>query len=227
MHFSHQELQHYSRQINLSGFGLSAQANLKKSRVLVVGAGGLGSPVLLFLASAGVGSISIVDHDLVDRSNLQRQVLFQEADIGLPKAEVAANKLHAMNSNIQIKHFSVKLDANNASELFSNVDVVVDATDNFETRYLIDELCAEKGIPMVYGSVFRFEGQVSVFNQLHEDGSRGPRYIDFHPEAPPEGLVPNCATDGVLGSVAGTIGVFQATEVIKLITGVGESLSGK
>ncbi|MGB0423461.1 MAG: ThiF family adenylyltransferase [Flavobacteriales bacterium] len=227
MHFSHQELQHYSRQINLSGFGLSAQANLKKSRVLVVGAGGLGSPVLLFLASAGVGSISIVDHDLVDRSNLQRQVLFQEADIGLPKAEVAANKLHAMNSNIQIKHFSVKLDANNASELFSNVDVVVDATDNFETRYLIDELCAEKGIPMVYGSVFRFEGQVSVFNQLHEDGSRGPRYIDFHPEAPPEGLVPNCATDGVLGSVAGTIGVFQATEVIKLITGVGETLSGK
>lgn len=227
MHFSKEELQHYSRQINLSGFGLAAQAKLKESKVLVIGAGGLGCPVLMYLSAAGVGTLGVVDHDVVDRSNLQRQVLYQESDIGLPKAEAASSRLQAMNSHINISHFNLRLTSDNASELFSGYDAVVDATDNFETRYLIDEVCFEQKIPMVYGSVFRFEGQVSVFNELKKDGSRGPRYIDFHPEAPPEGLVPNCATDGVLGVVTGIIGSFQANEVIKVLTGIGETLSGK
>ena len=227
MPFSDQELQHYSRQIHLKGFGLEAQVKLKNAKVLVVGAGGLGCPILLFLASAGVGSLGVMDQDIVDRSNLQRQVLYHETDIGSSKAEVAVSRLKAMNSNIEIQAIPMKLTESNAQEVFSGFSIVVDATDNFEARYLIDEVCFDQCKPMVYGSVFRFEGQVSVFNQLLKNGERGPRYVDFHPVAPPEGLVPNCDTDGVLGSVAGAIGVFQATEVIKLITGVGETLSGK
>lgn len=224
--FSKQELERYNRHIIIPEFGKEAQARLKNSKVLVVGSGGLGSPMLLYLAAAGVGTIGIIDFDKVEDSNLQRQVLFDTEDIGIPKVEAAERKLKAMNPFINIEVYHQKLTSENALALIAKFDVVADGTDNFPTRYLVNDACVMAGKTNVYASIFQFEGQVSVFNYL-KDGERGPNYRDLYPSPPPADLVPNCAEGGVLGVLPGIIGSLQALEVIKVITGVGDPLSGK
>lgn len=224
---NHEEMGRYARHIIIPEFGLEGQLKLKKARVLVIGSGGLGSPVLLYLAAAGVGHIGIVDFDTVDSSNLQRQVLFTVNDIGKSKAEVAKERLLALNPNIEVEVFKTRFTKENALEIIENYDVVADGTDNFPTRYLVNDACVIAGKVNVYASIFRFEGQVSVFNYLNQDGSRGPNYRDMFPEPPPPGLVPNCAEGGVLGVLPGIIGSLQANEVIKVVTGVGEPLAGR
>lgn len=224
---SPKEKARYARHIAIPEFGLQGQQKLKDSQVLVIGSGGLGSPALLYLAAAGVGHIGIVDFDIVDESNLQRQVLFNVNDIGKSKAFMAKEKLEALNPHVQITIHEVRLEKENARELVKQYDIVADGTDNFPTRYLVNDACVLEGKPNVYASIFQFEGQVSVFNYLYEDGTRGPNYRDMFPEPPPPGLVPNCAEGGVLGVLPGIIGSMQASEVIKVITGVGEPLAGR
>ena len=224
---SPKELARYSRHIAIPEFGEAAQLKLKKAKVLVVGAGGLGSPVLLYLAAAGVGHIGIIDFDLVDDSNLQRQVLYNVNDIGQSKAETAKRKILAMNPYIEVTVYKDALTTENALELIRQYDVVADGTDNFPTRYLVNDACVLEGKVNVYASIFRFEGQVSVFNYLQEDGNRGPNYRDLFPQPPAPGMVPSCAEGGVLGVLPGIIGSMQANEVIKVITDVGEPLSGR
>lgn len=221
------ELARYSRHIVIPEFGEAGQKKLKAARVLVIGSGGLGSPVLLYLAAAGVGHIGIVDFDVVDDSNLQRQVLFGIDDIGKPKAETAKKRLLNLNPHIQITVHNTRFTKENALSLVSQYDVVADGTDNFPTRYLVNDACVLAGKVNVYASIFRFEGQVSVFNYLQSDGERGPNYRDIFPTPPPPGLVPNCAEGGVLGVLPGIIGSLQASEVIKVITGIGDPLSGR
>lgn len=225
--FSKAELERYSRHLIIPEFNIEGQRRLKSARVLVVGTGGLGSPLLLYLTAAGVGNIGIVDFDTVDESNLQRQVLFSIDDVGTPKVEAAVKRLASLNPHIRFKTYNTKLDSGNALEILRDYDVVADGTDNFPTRYLVNDACVILGIPNVYGSIFRFEGQVSVFNYLNADGQRGPNYRDLFPSPPPPGLVPSCAEGGVLGVLPGIIGSLQASEVIKVITGVGETLSGR
>lgn len=224
--FSKQELARYARHFALPDFGMAGQKRLKNSSVLVVGAGGLGSPLLLYLAAAGVGRIGIIDPDLVDMSNLQRQILYNVADIGKSKAETAREKLLAMNPEIEIDAFFMPLTRENALDVISKYDIVVDGTDNFQTRYLVNDACVLTGKVNVYASIFRFEGQVSVFN-LSKDGERGVNYRDLFPAPPPPGLVPDCAEGGVLGVLPGIIGSMQASEVIKVLTGIGEPLAGR
>jgi adenylyltransferase/sulfurtransferase len=224
--FSPEELARYNRHIIIPGFGIEAQLKLKKSKVLVVGSGGLGSPVLLYLAAAGVGTIGVIDFDVVDDSNLQRQVLFGVDSIGSFKVDAAEKRLKVLNPYITINKYNQQLTSQNARELFNQYDVVADGTDNFPTRYLVNDACVLTGKVNVYASIFQFEGQVSVFN-YEVNGSRGPNYRDLYPSPPPPGLVPNCAEGGVLGVLPGIIGSLQALEVIKVITGVGEPLSGK
>lgn len=226
-HFSSEELARYSRHIIIPEFGLAGQQALKNARVLIIGSGGLGSPSLLYLAAAGVGHIGIVDFDTVDDSNLQRQVLFTTEDIGKSKAYQAQQRLQALNPHIDITVHELRLDSQNARELIRGYDVVADGTDNFPTRYLVNDACVLEDRVNVYASIFQFEGQVSVFNYLYPDGTRGPNYRDIFPEPPPPGLVPNCSEGGVLGVLPGIIGSMQALEVIKVITGVGEPLAGK
>ena len=221
------EMARYARHIAIPEFGLEGQKKLKQAKVLVIGSGGLGSPVLLYLAAAGVGTIGIVDFDTVDESNLQRQILFNVNDIGQSKAETAKSRLQALNPHINVVVYKTRFTRENALELVSQYDVVADGTDNFPTRYLVNDACVLAGKVNVYASIFQFEGQVSVFNYLHEDGSRGPNYRDMFPEPPPPGLVPNCAEGGVLGVLPGIIGSMQASEVIKVLTGVGEPLVGR
>lgn len=218
------ETRRYSRQIIIPEFGEAGQQKLKKAKVLVVGAGGLGSPVLLYLAAAGVGTLGIVDFDRVEESNLQRQVLFTTADVGKPKAEVARERLKAMNPHCQVTAYTLRLIPENVLELVKDYDVIADATDNFLTRYLVNDACVLSEKPLVYGSIYRFEGQVSVFNALDKAGNRGPNYRDLFPVA---GAGPNCAESGVIGILPGIIGTLQANEVIKLVTGIGEVLTGK
>ncbi len=225
--FTPQEYARYSRHIIIPEFGLDAQTALKNARVLVIGSGGLGSPSLLYLAAAGVGHIGIVDFDTVDDSNLQRQVLFTTADIGKSKASQAQQRLRALNPYIEVEVHETRLDSSNARELIRQYDIVADGTDNFPTRYLVNDACVLEGKINVYASIFQFEGQVSVFNFEYPDGTRGPNYRDIFPEPPPPGLVPNCSEGGVLGVLPGIIGSMQALEVIKVITGVGEPLAGK
>jgi sulfur-carrier protein adenylyltransferase/sulfurtransferase len=225
--FSKEELARYNRQIIMPGFSLNAQSKLKQSKVLVVGAGGLGSPVLLYLAAAGIGHIGIVDYDTVDSSNLQRQVLFTTEDIGRPKVEAARDHLKKLNPHIQIEIYHKRLDANNAMEIINSYDLVADGSDNFPTRYLVNDACIFAIKPLVYGSIFRYDGQLSVFNYKHADGSYGPNYRDLQPTPPPPGLVPDCSAGGVLGVLPGIIGALQAHEAIKIISGIGEPLSGK
>ncbi len=221
------ELQRYARHIALPEFGLAGQKKLKAARVLVLGAGGLGCPLLLYLAAAGVGTLGIVDFDTLDESNLQRQVLYSTEDIGKPKACVAGQKLSMLNPHININVHQIRLTHENALELIGQYDLVADGTDNFPTRYLVSDACALAGKINVYASISRFEGQVSVFNFPFADGTRGPNYRDLFPQPPPPGLIPNCADGGVLGVLPGIIGSMQASEVIKVVTGIGEPLAGR
>ncbi len=224
---SQQEMARYARHIAIPEFNIEGQKRLKAARVLVIGSGGLGSPVLLYLAAAGVGHIGIVDFDVVDESNLQRQILFAVEDVGRSKAETAKKRLLALNPHIDITVYDTMFTKDNALEIIKDYDVVADGTDNFPTRYLVNDACVLADKINVYASIFRFEGQVSVFNLPGADGSRGPNYRDLFPEPPPPGLVPSCAEGGVLGVLPGIIGSLQASEVIKVVSGVGEPLSGR
>jgi sulfur-carrier protein adenylyltransferase/sulfurtransferase len=196
--FSKEELARYNRHIIIPGFGIEAQQKLKAAKVLVIGSGGLGSPVLLYLAAAGVGTIGIVDFDVVDDSNLQRQVLFGVDEIGQPKVEAAKKRLQALNPHIDIRIYNTQLTSANALDIVKDYDVVADGTDNFPTRYLVNDASVILGKPNVYASIFQFEGQVSVFNYTNASGETGPNYRDLYPTPPPPGLVPNCAEGGVL-----------------------------
>jgi sulfur-carrier protein adenylyltransferase/sulfurtransferase len=202
--------------------GVDGQQRLKTARVLCIGAGGLGSPVVLYLAAAGVGTIGIVDFDVVDSSNLQRQVLFTTDDVGKPKVECAAKRIQALNPFIDVRQFNTKLTSANALEIFREFDIIADGTDNFATRYLVNDACVLTGKPNVYASIFRFEGQASIFAN-----PSGPCYRCLYPEPPPPGLVPSCAEGGVLGVLPGLLGLIQATEVVKLVLGKGEPLVGR
>jgi adenylyltransferase/sulfurtransferase len=225
--FTKEELARYNRHIIIPGFGMEAQLKLKAAKVLVIGSGGLGSPVLLYLAAAGVGTIGIVDFDVVDDSNLQRQVLFGVDEIGKPKVEAARRRLETLNPYIRLHIYNTHLNSQNALEILKDYDVIADGTDNFPTRYLVNDASVLLGKPNVYASIFQFEGQVSVFNYRNAQGELGPNYRDLYPTPPPPGLVPSCAEGGVLGVLPGIIGSLQALEVIKVITGVGETLAGR
>jgi adenylyltransferase/sulfurtransferase len=227
MSLSKAELERYSRHLIIPEFNIEGQQKLKKASVLVIGSGGLGSPLLLYLAAAGVGRIGLVDFDRVDETNLQRQVIFGVDDVGQPKVEAAASRLRQLNPHIEVEVHDTRFTAENARELIRGYDVVADGTDNFQTRYLVNDASVLEGKPNVYASIFRFEGQCTVFNQALPDGTRGPNYRDLFPTPPPPGLVPSCAEGGVIGVLPGILGSLQALEVIKVITGVGETLSGR
>jgi molybdopterin/thiamine biosynthesis adenylyltransferase/rhodanese-related sulfurtransferase len=219
---SNDEILRYSRHLIMPEVTLAGQQKLKAARVLCIGAGGLGSPLALYLAAAGVGTLGLVDFDVVDLTNLQRQIIHTTADVGRPKLTSAAEKIKAINPFINVQPFEVRLTSANALELFRQFDIVVDGTDNFPTRYLVNDACVLTGRPNVYASIFRFEGQASVFAT-----KGGPCYRCLYPEPPPPGLVPSCAEGGVLGILPGLLGVIQATEAIKLILGAGEPLIGR
>src|SRR5688572_11004532 len=225
--FSKEELARYNRHIIIKEFGLEAQKKLKAARVLVIGSGGLGSPMLLYLAAAGVGTIGIVDFDVVDDSNLQRQVLFGVNEVGKPRVDAAKQRLQSLNPYIKLEVHNLQFTSKNALEIISQYDVVADGTDNFPTRYLVNDACVLLDKPNVYASIFQFEGQVSVFNYKNSKGEVGPNYRDLYATPPPPGLVPSCAEGGVLGVLPGIIGSLQALEVIKVVTGVGDVLSGR
>jgi adenylyltransferase/sulfurtransferase len=224
--FSKAELERYSRHIIIPEFNIEGQKKLKNAKVLVIGTGGLGAPLLLYLTAAGVGTIGIVDMDVVDDSNLQRQVLFTVKDVGRPKVEVAAERLAQLNPFVKFVTYNTQFHSSNAFDILKDYDIVADGTDNFPTRYLVNDASVLLGKTNVYGSIFRFDGQVTVFNYIDENGN-GPNYRDLYPEPPPPGLVPSCAEGGVLGVLPGIVGSLQASEVIKVITGVGEPLVGR
>ena len=219
---SNDEIARYSRHLIMPEVALDGQKKLKAAKVLTVGTGGLGSPLALYLAAAGIGTIGIVDFDVVDESNLQRQIIHGTSDVGRPKVESARDKILDINPNVEVKVHEEALTSENALEIFADYDVIVDGTDNFPTRYLVNDACVLLGKPNVYGSIFRFEGQASVFW-----AEEGPCYRCLYPEPPPPGLVPSCAEGGVLGILPGAIGVVQATEAVKLILGIGEPLIGR
>ena len=216
------DIHRYARHISLPDVGVEGQQKIDESKVLVIGAGGLASPVLLYLAAAGVGEIGIIDDDIVDLSNLQRQIIHSEAEIGKLKVESAKQRIASINSSVKITTWNVRLTPDNAQDICSNWDLIIDGTDNIPTRYLVDDICMIIGIPWVYGSIYRFEGQVSVFN--YQDG---PCYRDLFPEPPPANLIPSCADGGVFGVLPGIIGSLQATEAIKIILNRGQILTGK
>lgn len=216
------EIKRYSRHLILPDVGMAGQEKLKQASVLVIGAGGLGSPVLLYLAAAGLGRIGIVDYDVVDESNLQRQIIHGTKDIGRPKLQSAKESLLDINPYLQVDSYEVPFTSDNALEIMAPYDLVLDGTDNFPTRYLVNDACVMLGKPNVYGSIFRFEGQASVFATAD-----GPCYRCLYPEPPPPGLVPSCAEGGVLGILPGLIGSLQATEAIKVLLGIGEPLIGR
>lgn len=216
------EYQRYSRHIILPEVGLDGQKRLKAASVLCIGSGGLGSPLLLYLAAAGIGRIGLVDFDIVDSSNLQRQIIHSESWVGKPKIESAKDRIHSINPHCQVDLYETAISSANALEILEPYDVVVDGTDNFPTRYLTNDACVLLDKPNVYGSIFRFEGQATVFNY-----QGGPNYRDLYPEPPPPGMVPSCAEGGVLGVLCGIIGTIQATEAIKIILGAENTLSGR
>ncbi len=222
MSLTNEEKIRYSRQIKIPDFDLAGQEKLKSARVLVIGAGGLGSPVLLYLTAAGVGTIGIVENDIVDLSNLQRQILYNEQDVDKSKSKAAVERLKALNRNIHFEIYSSRFDSSNAVDIVKNYDLVIDGSDNFPTRYLVNDVCVLSKKPYVYGAIYRFEGQVGVFNF---QGSS--TYRDLFPNPPDEEMAPDCATAGVLGVMAGIIGNLQALEAIKIITGIGQPLVGK
>ena len=211
----------------LPGFGQAAQQKLKGARVLVVGVGGLGAPLLSYLVAAGVGTVGLVDFDVVEASNLHRQVLFTEDDVGHSKVEVAAERLRRQNPHVRLETHNVKLSSDNALAIIQEYDIVADGSDNFATRYLVNDACVLLNKVNVYAAIFRFEGQVAVFNHPDAQGGRGPNYRDLFPQPPLPGTVPSCAEGGVLGVLPGVVGSLQANEVIKVITGLGEPLSGR
>jgi adenylyltransferase/sulfurtransferase len=219
---SHEELLRYSRHLTLPDVGLEGQSKLREARVLLIGAGGLGSPAALYLAAAGVGTLGLVDFDLVDRSNLQRQILHGTSGIGTAKTESARERLRDVNPHVQVEPFAQRLTSANALDILRGFDIIVDGSDNFPTRYLVNDACVLLGKPDVYGSVFRFDGQVSVF-----DARRGPCYRCLYADPPPPDLVPSCAEGGVLGVLPGIIGSLQTLEAIKLIVGFGDPLIGR
>jgi adenylyltransferase/sulfurtransferase len=216
------EVRRYSRHLIIPDVGMTGQKRLKNAKVLCVGAGGLGSPALLYLAAAGVGTLGIVDFDVVDESNLQRQIIHGQSDVGRPKAESARDSIREINPNVTVIVHEERLDSDNAMQIFSGYDLIVDGTDNFATRYLVNDACVLLGKPYVWGSIYRFDGQASVFWAEH-----GPCYRCLYPEPPPPGMVPSCAEGGVLGVLCGSIGSIQVTEAIKVITGIGEPLVGR
>jgi adenylyltransferase/sulfurtransferase len=216
-----QEVRRYSRHLIIPDVAMSGQKRLKNAKVLCVGAGGLGSPALMYLAAAGVGTLGIVDFDVVDESNLQRQVIHGQSDIGRSKAASARDSVHEINPLITVNVHEQRLDSSNVMELFGQYDLIVDGTDNFATRYLVNDACVLLGKPYVWGSIYRFDGQAAVFWAEH-----GPCYRCLYPEPPPPGMVPSCAEGGVLGVLCASIGAIQVTEAIKLLTGIGEPLVG-
>jgi sulfur-carrier protein adenylyltransferase/sulfurtransferase len=217
-----EEVQRYSRHLIIPDVGMDGQKRLKNAKVLVVGAGGLGSPALLYLAAAGVGTLGVIDFDTVDESNLQRQIIHGQSDVGRPKAESARDSIAEINPFVKVNLHQVHLSSENALDIFRDYDLIVDGTDNFATRYLVNDAAVLLGKPYVWGSIFRFEGQVSVFWEEH-----GPQYRDLYPEPPPPGMVPSCAEGGVLGVLCASIGSIMVNEAIKLITGIGETLLGR
>jgi adenylyltransferase/sulfurtransferase len=219
---SNEEIARYSRHLIMPEVALDGQKKLKQARVLTIGAGGLGAPLAMYLAAAGVGTLGIVDFDVVDESNLQRQIIHGTSDIGRPKMESARDRINDINPNVHVEAYEEALSSENALEIFKDFDVIADGTDNFPTRYLVNDACVLTGKPNVYGSIFRFEGQASVFW-----AKEGPCYRCLYPEPPPPGLVPSCAEGGVLGILPGAIGTIQATETVKLILGIGEPLVGR
>lgn len=223
---SAEELARYSRHLLLPDVGLIGQKRLKTSKVLAIGAGGLGSPVLLYLAAAGVGTLGIVEFDVVEESNLQRQIIHGVSDIGRPKVESAASRIRELNPYVNVQLHTERLEAANALALFAGYDLIVDGTDNFATRYLVNDACVLAGKPYVWGSIFRFEGQASVFWE-DAPGGRGLNYRDLYPEPPPSEMAPSCAEGGVLGILCASIGAIMATEAVKLITGLGTTLLGR
>ena len=223
---SREEVARYSRHLIIPNVGMSGQKRLKNAKVLFIGAGGLGSPALLYLAAAGVGTIGIVDFDEVDMSNLQRQVIHGRSDVGRSKAVSARESILEINDHVDVRLHEFHLDNSNAVELFSEYDLILDGTDNFATRYLVNDAAVIAGKPYVWGSIYRFEGQVSVFWE-DAPGGVGLNYRDLYPEAPPPGMVPSCAEGGVLGVLPATVGSIMATEAVKLITGIGEPLLGR
>ena len=216
------EVQRYSRHVIIPDVGMDGQRRLKTARVLVVGAGGLGSPALLYLAAAGVGTLGLVEFDEVDESNLQRQIIHGQSDVGRPKAESARDSIAETNPYVRVVLHGTRLDSDNALDIFADYDLIVDGTDNFATRYLVNDAAVLLGKPYVWGSIYRFEGQASVFWD-----ERGPNYRDLYPEPPPPGMVPSCAEGGVLGVLCASIGSIMATEAVKLITGIGDTLLGR
>jgi len=216
------EVKRYSRHLIIPDVGMTGQKRLKNAKVLCVGAGGLGSPALLYLAAAGVGTLGVIDFDVVDESNLQRQIIHGQSDVGRPKALSARDSIKEVNPYITVVVHEESLDSDNVMEIFAGYDLIVDGTDNFATRYLVNDACVLLGKPYVWGSIYRFDGQASVFWAEY-----GPCYRCFYPEPPPPGMVPSCAEGGVLGVLCASIGSIQVTEAIKLITGIGESLAGR
>jgi molybdopterin/thiamine biosynthesis adenylyltransferase len=224
-----QELERYARHIVLPEIGGPGQQRLKRARVLVIGAGGLGAPLLQYLAAAGVGTLGIVDNDTVSLSNLQRQVIHQTGSLGVPKTESASQAIGRINPHVNVEPHNLRLSADNAAELVARYDIVADGSDNFDTRYVLADACAAAARPLVSAAIGRFDGSVTVLKPFETapDGRRNPGYRDLFPEPPPAGLVPSCAAAGVLGVLPGVVGSLQAMEVIKLITGIGEPLIGR
>jgi len=226
-HLTTTEVARYARQLALPGIGVEGQERLRDARVLVVGAGGLGSPILLYLAAAGVGTLGIVDDDVVDTSNLHRQVIHGDAQVGRPKVASASEAVARVNPHVHVEMHDVRLDAANALDLLARYDVVVDGTDSFEARYLVSDAAELVGVPVVWGAIHQYAGQIAVFSARDLGDDPGVTYRDVFPEPPPPGTVPDCATAGVFGVVCGTVGTAMATEVVKLVTGVGRTLLGR
>ena len=226
---SPEELERYARHIVLPEIGGAGQQRLKRARVLIVGAGGLGAPMLQYLAAAGVGTLGIVDDDTVSLSNLQRQVIHDTASVGKSKLDSAKDAIERINHNVSVELHRKRIDSGNAADIVSQYDIIADGSDNFETRYAVADACASERRPLVHASVGRFDGQVTVLKpyDAQADGHPNPSYRDLFPEPPPDGLVPSCAEAGVLGALTGVVGTLQAMEVIKLITGIGEPLVGR
>jgi len=227
MKLTKDEILRYSRHLSLKEFGIEAQLKLKQSKVLVVGAGGLGCPALLYLTAAGVGKIGVADFDTVALHNLQRQVLFTEEDVSKPKAIVAVEHLRKRNSTIEFDCINEKITPDSALKIFSEYDLILDCTDNFSARYAINDACVILGKPFVYGSLFRFEGHLTLFNATDHSGNLGPTYRCLFPQPPADGTMPSCEEAGIIGFLPGLIGTMQAAEAIKWVTGIGELLNGK